>query len=175
LTIGRISRGKYSALLAAESGIDSAVNKIAAYESGVYEPPLPPLIAAPPYTGENTQFWYTGVIQFASFQTSVARVDSSTWRVLSTGTYRDGTRARVASLIRDLRSNPGSAAIMANGNVLINGNAEINTEPPGLHTAGIQANGNVTVTGSALVDGPVGAVQQVNAGTDQVFSTHNGI
>ena len=160
LTIGRISRSKYAALLAAESGVDNALQMITANNS---------------FAGENINLPATNLIPFASYSTSVNRPNSSTWRVFSTGTYRDGTTSRVVAVVRNVRRNPGSAALIANGNINISGNVEITTDPVGGQSADIFANGNIVVEGSAVVDGNIGAVGVASAPVGQVVSVHNGI
>jgi hypothetical protein len=160
LTFGRISRAKYAALLAAESCVDSAVQAISTNNN---------------FAGENINLPATNLLPFASCSSVVTRTNSTTWRVYSTGTYRDGTRARVVAMVRGLRQNLGSAAILANGNIAISGNVDIGTSPSGLHSADVLSNGNITIDGSALIDGNVGAVGSVQMNSAQAVSVHNGI
>jgi len=161
LTIGRAGRSKYAALLAAESGVDSAVQMIASNNS---------------FTGESLNLPATNLIPFGSFSTTVSRINPTSWRVLSTGTYRDGTRARVAALLQNSQRHPGSAAIMANRSVSVNGSVSIVGNPQGTGGADLLSNGNIFVGGSATVDGSVGAVGSVTiSGQANVKETHNGI
>lgn len=160
ITIGRISRAKYAALLAAESGVDNAVQMITANNG---------------FNGENVNLPATNLLPFASYSTTVTRPTSTVWRVLSTGTYRDGTRSRVVAVIRNVRRNPGSAAIQANGNVNIAGNVEVTTDSGSTANADVLANGNITIGGSALINGIVGAVGTAFLNSGQAVSVHNGI
>lgn len=161
MTLSRISRGKYAAQLMAESGIDVATQKI---------------IANGAYTGET--FSLNGASAsspFGSVTVSVATISSAKYRVTSVGSYRDGTTATVVAIVQNSARALGSAAIMANGNVNIVGDANIATVPSNRNVADVLANGNASVTGNAVVDGMLGAVGTATAPTGSVYSIYSGM
>ncbi len=160
MQLSRMTRSRYAARQLAESGIDSATQQLIANQS---------------FTGETGTLDASNTLRFGSFTTTIARVNNVKWKVTSVGTYRDGTKATVAAIVQISQRNPGSAAIIANGDVRITGNANIQTTPANQHKADVLCNGDARIDGSAVVDGTVGATGTVDASGGSVWGTYSGM
>jgi hypothetical protein len=154
-------RDKAISLSLAEAGIDDAVDRIRLNND---------------YTG-------TGGAQslhdadgnlIGTYSTTTVRVNDNLIDVYSTGktTNEKPRQVRARAVISGL--NIGDGAMIANGDIIVNGSINLKTDPLGLRNAHIRANGNTVVKGiGAYVDGRVSAVGTVTmndgVSTDTLF------
>jgi Tfp pilus assembly protein PilX len=139
------SQNRLTGLVLAEAGVDDAAARIASdlafagHSRTLYEDPP-----------ANTR-------PFGTFRTTVTRIDTLHRRVTSVGTNPNGTTMTAVAVVTIEMTALGNAAIMANGQINVNGTMQVGSDPPDLHIAHVYANGNVSMGGSSYVDGYLAA------------------
>jgi autotransporter-associated beta strand protein len=146
LRLSRMGQNKATGLTLAEAGVEDAVDHLRLDQKYV-------TTMGAPLTSTLTESSSGMPRTFGSYSVRVTNLNTSTSKVISAGRNPDGTLQTVCALISLDKTPLGKAAILANGDVKISGNASVDSTPANLHIADVISNGNVSMGGASTVDG----------------------